>query len=457
MGEASYHHGALKRRVWKIALPATGENLLQTSLVMVDTLMIARYGAVALAAAAMAGVIVWRAQMTFGCIDRGAMAMAARCAGARDHERLGLAVAQSILIAVVIGTAMAFGGIWLAPDLLRWMKADSEVQRVGTAYLQIIAAASIPRLFFAVIAASLRATGDTRTPMWISLWMNLLNVVLNFPLIYGIPAIAAIGFSGFAGLGLTGSGISTSIALVFAGAVVAWKIFSGRATFQVHRSQFRPHWPTIRTLVRISFPSFIEESLLSIGFLIFFRFIALLGTAALAAHAISTRIESLSFMGGVGFAIAAAALVGQALGEKNVEMARAAFRLSTKHCVVLMSCVAVGLVAFAKPIVSVFAPGAPAIADVAAILLMIAAVEQPMLGAGMALGGALRGAGDTVTPMISSLVCGIGIRVGVAWWLAFPMGWGIYGIYFGTMADWAVRSAMLYLFFRLERWTRIKI
>lgn len=419
--------------------------------------MIARYGPVALAGAAMSGVILWRAQMTFGCIDRGTMALAARCAGADDKERLGKTVGQSILIAIFVGVCMAISGVLLAPQLLIWMKAEADVIAAGTPYLQIIAVASVPRLVFAVIAASLRATGDTKTPMWVTLWMNLLHVLLNFPLIYGIPAIAAIGFGGTAALGLTGSGVSTAVSMLFSASVVSWMLFHGKAGFHLKRRHFVPHLPTLRTILKVSIPSFIEEFLLSFGFLIFFRFIAVLGTAALAAHAIASRLEALSFMAGLGFAVAAAALVGQALGAKNVPQAKDAFRLTTKYGVLTMSAVAVGLMVFADPIVRVFSPGNPEIQQVAALLLIIAAIEQPVLAIAMALGGGLRGAGDTVSPMIASIICGTFIRVGASWWLAFYMGFGIYGIYIGTMMDWTARSMILYLFFRNERWARINL
>ncbi len=447
----------MKRRVLKVALPAIGENLLLTSLMMVDTLMIARFGPVALAAAAMAGIIIWRAQMTFGCIDKGTMALTSRYYGAGDIERAARGVAQSILVALVIGSGMAVAA-WLgAPLFLRWMKADDAVLAAGTPYLVIIGIASVPRMLFAVIGTSLRATGDTHTPMWITLWMNVLNIILNFPLIYGIPAIPGIGFDGTPGLGLTGSGISTAIALLFSAVAVSWVVVSGRAVYRLKWSYFRPDLSLIKTLLRVSFPSFIEEGLISFGFLAFFRFIAVLGTTALAAHAIASRIEALSFMAGVGFAVAAAALVGQALGRKNLAEAYEAFRISTKYSVAVMSVIAVGLIVLSGPIVSLFAPGEFEIQEMAALLVVIAAIEQPLLGISMTLGGGLRGAGDTVTPMISTLVCSIGIRVGASYWFAFPMGYGIYGIYFGTMADWLVRSLLLYLFFRWERWTRIKL
>ncbi len=448
---------ALKRRVWHIALPAIGENVLHTSLMMVDTLMIGRYGPVALAAAAISGVIIWRAQMTFACLDRGTMAMVARATGANDSEKAARSVAQALNLGVIIGFIVALLGVILAPQLLTAMKAAPDVTRAGTPYLQIIAIATLPRVVFAVSAAALRATGDTRYPMWVGLYMNIISIALNFPLIFGIPAIPLLGFDGWGGLGLTGAGISTAISILFAAAMVTAKLFSGQASFHLRRDHFLPHLETIRTLVRISIPAFIEETLLSIGFLIFFRFIAVLGTAALAAHAISTRIEAVSFMAGLGFTVAASALVGQSLGQKNVELARHAFRFSTKYCVIMMSFIAILLIIFAEPIVKAFAPGQPEITQVAAILLVIAAIEQPVLGIGMTLGGGLRGAGDTITPMYSSLICGIFLRVAAAWFFAFQMGWGIYGIYLGTMVDWLVRSIFLYWFFKMERWTRIKI
>jgi len=244
---------------------------------------------------------------------------------------------------------------------------------------------------------------------------------------------------------------------MFSAVAVSWVVLSGRAAYQLRWSYFRPNFQVLKTLLRVSFPSFIEETLISFGFLVFFRFIAILGTTALAAHAIASRIEALSFMAGVGFAVAAAALVGQALGRKDVNQARDAFRISTKYCVVLMSAVAVGLVLLAGPIVSLFAPGQPEIQEIAALLVVIAAIEQPLLGIGMTLGGGLRGAGDTVNPMISTLICSIGIRIGASYFFAFTLGYGIYGIYLGTMVDWLGRSVFLYLFFRWERWTRIKL
>lgn len=441
----------VSRRVWRLAVPAIGENLLQTSLLLVDTIMIAPFGPAPLAAAAIAGTLYWRAHTTFGCIEKGTTAMVARYSGEGDREKVAVAVAQSIWLALFLGIAMSVLGVMSASTLLRWMGGAPEVVAVGTPYLQIIMLASVARLFFIVATASLRGAGDTRSPMYITLLMNFSNIAFNFPLIYGVAAI------GLPALRLTGSGISTALSLLFGSVAIAWVFYRGRSKFQIRPHHFRPNFGFMGKILRISGSSLLEELIITAGFLTFFYFITSFGTATLAAHSIATRIESLSFMAGFGFTIASSTLVGQSLGQRNVPLARMSFQISTTYCVLLMSAIAVGLIVFGSAIVNLFAWGDESIAAIALPLLIIAAVEQPMLGAAMSMGGGLRGAGDTFRPMLTSLVGNVLVRVGACYVLAFPLGLGIYGIYIGTLIDWIVRAALLLYFYRQGRWAHVRI
>lgn len=446
----------LDRRVFALALPAIGENLLHTTLLLVDTLMVAPFGSIPLAASAIAGVITWRAHMTFGCIEKGTTALVARYTGSGDHEKVGAAVAQSIILAAVMGGLMTVFGWYLASNLLIWMKAEPDVVASGTPFLQIIMLASLPRLFLSVASASLRGSGDTRSPMYVTLGMNVTNILFNYPLIYGIPALAVLQFGGWPGLQLTGSAISTALSLFLAAAALGWIMYHGRSRFQVGLRHFRPNFPIMKSIIRISWPSLVEELLITIGFLAFFRFITEMGTATIAAHTIATRVESLSFMAGFGFAIAASTLVGQSLGQKNILQAHQSFRLTTKYCVLLMTCISVFLILGGGVVVQLFARE-ESVEWTARTLLLIAAVEQPLLGIVMTLGGGLRGAGDTFNPMLTSLVGNVIIRVGVCYFLAFTLGWGIMGIYLGTLVDWMVRSAMLFHFYHKGNWSQVKV
>lgn len=434
--------------MWELSLPAIGENLLQTALLIVDTLMIAQFGSVALAASVSATTILWRAHMTLGGIDRGTVAMVSRYYGERNLENVGATVAQSIYLALAIGTGVGLVGLAFSRQFFEWMGASPQVVAEGTPFLRVIFLASAARMFFFVGSASLRAAGDTRSPMWITLGMNAVNLLFNYLLIFG--------HWGLPRLGLLGSGISTTLSIAFSAVALAWVLFQGRTNFRLALHHFRPNFGLMRTLLRIAAPSFIEEGLISIGVLVFFSFIAGMGTDVLAAHGISSRVESVSYMAGVGFAVAAATLVGQSLGMKSLDLARKSFYRSTLFCVLLMSVIAAGLILFATPLLSAFHP-TKEVLQIAQLLLVIAAIEQPLLGITMTLGGGLRGAGDTVSPMYVSLAGNILIRIFLVHWLAFGLKLGIYGVYLGTVIDWLVRSALLFYFYHQGRWARVRI
>jgi putative MATE family efflux protein len=347
-----------------------------------------------------------------------------------------------------MGFVLTVSGVLLAPDFLRWMCSPPEVVEAGAPYLRVIFLVSAARLFFFVAAASLRGAGDTRSPMWITLWMNLINIVFNYLLIFGK--------FGFPELKLLGSGVSTSISLLFAAGAVGWILATGRSHFHLRLRHFRPDGQVIRRLLRLAVPGFAEEMVISVGFLIFFSYIARLGTTVLAAHSLATRLEALSFMAGFGFSVAAATLVGQSLGMKSVELAKRSFRRTTVFTVVVMSAVAVALILFGRPVLALFCP-AEEVMDLANALLIISAVEQPLLGIVMTLSGGLRGAGDTVSPMISSAIGNLFLRIFVVYWLAFPLGLGIYGVVIGTMIDWIVRALVLFYFYSRGKWSLVKV
>jgi putative MATE family efflux protein len=444
-----FNDATVDRHIWGLTVPAVGESLLQTSLLLVDTLMISRFGSVAIAASAVSGTILWRSHMTFGCIERGTTAMVARASGEGDRERASRVVAQSILLACAIGVAMMLAGVLGARKYLEWMGAMPDVVDAATPYLRVIFLASLPRLFNFVSTAALRGVGDTRTPMRISFWMNIQHIATNFVLIFG--------HLGFPRLGLLGSGISTALAMCSSAAAITWVVARDASYFRLRPRHFRPHTPTLRTLLRLAVPAFLDELVVSIGFLVFFSYIARLGTSVLAAHAISTRTESVSFMVGFGFSVAAATMVGQALGMGSVSLARLVFRRTTAYCVGAVALVALLLILRGETFMRwMFHPEEEVLA-VARMLILIAAVEQPLLGLVFTLSGGIRGAGDTLSPMIASAVGNILVRIFIVHWLAFGLGWGIFGVYIGTVIDWVARVAILFAAYAHGRWTRMRV
>ncbi|MCX7626335.1 MAG: MATE family efflux transporter [Candidatus Sumerlaeaceae bacterium] len=439
---------SLTRTIVRLASPAVAENLLQTLLLMIDTFMVAYYGSVPIAAAAAAGMLLWRLHMTLGCIERGTTAMVARRWGEGSREGAAQASGQSLLLAIVIGGLLTLGGILWTPQLLRAIHTPEETIPTAVPYMRVVLAASIPRLVFFVGAASIRAIGNTSVPMYIALAMNISNIFFNYLLIYGKW--------GFPELKLFGSGISTAIALVLAALVITCYLVRASHGPVLRLRHLRPCSKTIRTICRISLPSLLEEVVISIGFLVFFSFVTRLGTIPLAAHALATRLESLSFMAGVGFSTAAATLVGQALGCGSVSLARQSFRQTTKLAVGVMSAVAMTLVVIGRQLLQLFCNEAEVV-ELAYLILLITAVEQPLLAIAMTLSGGLRGAGETVSPMLASLLGNLVVRISASYLLAFPLGLGIYGIVLGTIVDWLVRCAILYIGYAADRWSKVEL
>lgn len=439
---------SLSCTIARLATPAVVENLLQTLLLMIDTFMVAYYGSIPIAAAAAAGMLLWRLHMTLGCIERGTTAMVARRWGEGSREGAAQASGQSLLLAIVIGTILTAAGIAWTPELLRSIHTPEETITTAVPYMRVVLAASIPRLVFFVGAASIRAIGNTSVPMYIALLMNVSNIFFNYLLIYGKW--------GFPELKLFGSGISTAIALVLATFIVIGYLIRAPQGPGLRMRHLRPCLKTIRTIWKISLPSLLEEVVISIGFLVFFSFVTRLGTVPLAAHALATRLESLSFMAGVGFSTAAATLVGQALGRGSVFMARQSFRQTTKLAVAVMSAVAVALVVVGRQLLGLFCREAEVV-ELAYLILLIAAVEQPLLAIAMTLSGGLRGAGETVSPMLASLLGNLVVRISASYVLAFPLGLGIYGIVLGTIVDWLMRCVILYIGYASDKWSRIEL
>lgn len=430
-------------------MPAIVENILQTSIFIIDALMISRLGAKYLAAAVLSGSIIWRISFTLACVQAGTVAMVARFYGGRDYKRVSETIGQGLLLGAIVGTVALLIGTIGARTFLQVMGGAEDVVAVGTPYMRIIFFASIFRFILFMGTASLRGAGDTKTPMFITLLMNIVNAILNWVLIFGIWI--------FPRLELTGAAIASAISMTLGSFLVVYVLLTGKSLVKVGTEAIRRfNTGIIRQIIRISLPSGAEQILMSIGFLIFVRMVAELGTVTLAAHGITLRIESVSWMIGVGFAIATTTLVGQSLGQEDISLAKRSFKNGMLLATTAMTFLGIMFLTFTRPLISLFAPESEVL-EIAVICLRITAFEQPLIAITMTYAGGIRGAGDTLSPMITGILGNIFIRVMVGYVLAFTLGMGIVGIYLATVIDWACRSVVIFGFYRTGKWERVVI
>ena len=191
--------------------------------------------------------------------------------------------------------------------------------------------------------------------------------------------------------------------------------------------------------------------------MLFTRILSSLGTVAVAAHQIALRVESLAFMPGFGMATAAAALVGQALGARQQAIAERGIQRTLMMGGLTMAVLAFSFAAFAPSIVGLFGVQDVEMAALAATAIRVSSLEVFGLCTLMILGGCLRGAGDTRTPMVVTAVGTFFFRVPITYLFAITLGGGLRGLWLATAVDWSMRALVMFALYRRGRWKTVQV
>jgi multidrug resistance protein, MATE family len=345
-------------------------------------------------------------------------------------------------------------GLFLLPAMAELFRVPDSpaVTVMARSFLRIEASVFLFLCLDAVASGILRAAGRTLFPMVATLVANLLNIGLNWVFIYGNL--------GAPRMGLTGAALATAVSLGVQGSLTFGYLWMRGSPIPLTVAGLRGvSRDSVSRLVRVSIPAAVEPVILQSGFLFYNKAITLLGAAPMAAHRAAITVESLTFMPAYGFGVAGSAVVGQFLGAGRPDKADAGLKECARLSTWMLSAVGVAFCFLAGPLVRIFlrGPGSEEAVFAASLCLKISAFEQPFMALAMALGGGLRGAGDTKSPVIVGILGVWGVRVPLAWALAFPAGLGLNGIWITMIADWAVRTAVFSLIYRRGRWKAIKL
>jgi putative MATE family efflux protein len=434
------------RRVLSLALPAVGEQVLNMTVGLVDTFMVGHLGAAAVAAVGLSNQAVMFVTMFFAAVATGVTALIARHTGAGEVAMGNRVLHQGYLIGVLIGVALTALSVALAPGIMVVLRAPDEVLAPGALYLRFAAAGFLLASWMFIGNAALRGSGDTRTPLFIMLVVNIVNIVVAALFIYGPGP--------FPQLGVTGSALGAAVGRGVGGLLVTAVLLRGRHGLRLRFSQLRPDWTQVRRIANIGLPAGAEQMLMRIGMMTYAATVAGLGTQAYAAHQLALQGESIAFMPGFGFAVAATTLVGQGLGADQPERSRRDGYLSQRLAIGLMSLMGVVFFVFAAPILDVFIDD-PEVVNLGVWPLRLVAFSQPALATLLVLSGGLRGAGDTrATLMITAL--GLwGVRVPLAMLLTGPL--GLLGAWIAMGVDLDLRGLGMFLRFRSGKWAQVKV
>ncbi|MBA3470168.1 MAG: MATE family efflux transporter, partial [Herpetosiphonaceae bacterium] len=316
--------GSQRGIVLRLGLPAVGEQLLSLMVGLVDTYVVGHLSLAvaaqmgysretALASVGIAGQINWTLMTLFMAVALGCTVVVARFVGAGERDLANRALRQALLIGLLMGGLALLLAYVFAPQLLAILGAAPEVRQNGAGYLRISTLAFPLTALLFIGNAALRGSGDTRTPLLVMLVVNGINAVLSSLLVNGNAGLPALGINGAA----IGAGIGQSVG----GLIIIAMLIRGRSGLRVSQVP-RPERALMWRILRQGLPYGAEQFVFQAALLVFVHFITGIGTTAYAAHTTIITIESISFLPGMGIAVAATTLVGQSMGAKRPDIAR---------------------------------------------------------------------------------------------------------------------------------------
>lgn len=434
----------IRQQVFSLALPVVLSSLLQRSVGIVDIFLVGGLGAASIAAVGIAQIMVFVAMSVSWGVNVGVTVQVSQLWGAGRRAEAAQAAYQAMLLAVAAAGLIMLLGLSFGGRVATLLGAAPAVQGIIGDYTKIIFTFIFFTISINVISGIMHGTGDTKTPLYSTLLVNLLHVAVAYPLIYGHLGLPALGVKGAA----IAVAISESMGAIF----LFVRSLRKRYISITRRVEIKF---TVMT-VKLGLPILVDRLLQNAGSLVFAKIILLYGTTVYAAHQVGLAIEAFSFMPGYGIAVAAATMVGQSLGAGRPAEARLSAYEANRLAVFLMA--AMGLVFFFFPYALLRAfTSDPEVIRYGIMYMKIVAFAQIPLAITMVAAGSLRGAGDTGFIMFATIAGMWMVRLPVAAVLATLFKAPIRYVWSVMILDWLVRMGLLIWRYRKESWGKLEI
>lgn len=399
--------------VVKLAWPTMLEQLLFTAVQYIDTFMVSSLGTLATAAVGCTTTVNWLIGSAVSALGVGFLAYISQALGAGDVPRAKKAAAQSVLVMLIVGALTTALTLSLSGVIPKWMQADEAIRETASTYFFILYLPMFFRTAQIIFGTVLRAAGDTRTPMRVSILVNLVNVAGNFLLIY--PTRTASFFKSTvtipgAGLGVIGAAAASAAAFVVGGILIT-AAFLRHPEVSPRGESLRPQKDVLSACMKIALPNMAQRFCTSLGYVVFASCINSLGQIATAAHTIANTVESAFYVPGYGMQTAAATLTGNAIGANDKKRIPALSKVILLLEIGMMIVSGGLLFAFAPSLVRIFSKDEEVIRLGSTVLRMVA-LSEPFYGVSIVTEGMLQGAGKTGVPFIFNVLCMWGARIG---------------------------------------------
>ncbi len=441
------NHLAMLPAIFTLAWPTMFEQLMQTAVQYIDTAMVGTLGTQATAAVGATSTVNWLVGSSVGALGVGFLTFIARSYGAGEKEKASSYTAQAVFVTIVTGILFTILTLSLSSMVPVWMKVDPAIQNLAAVYFAIIYAPMLPRAATIIFGTVLRAAGDTKTPMRVGICINIINIILNFFLIFPTTVYTLgsleITIPG-AGLGVIGAAIASAIAFTLGGVymtIALWKhpVISPRG------QKLTPDMTILKPCLKVAFPNMLQRFGTSLGYVFFASMINSLGDISTAAHTIANTVESAFYIPGYGMQTAAATLAGNALGANDKQRMKDFARTIIAIEVILMIFTGGLLFVFAPAMMELFTKD-PEVIRLGSTVLRMVALSEPFYGVSIIIEGILQGVGKTITPFVYNIIGMWGIRIIGTFICTQILG-------FGLVSAWAcmiTHNLLLFLMFLIH-------
>ena len=468
----SITEGSLVRPLFNLAWPIIAIQLLQVTYNIADTLYLGRLSTDAVGALSLAFPLIFLLISVAGGFTTAGAILVAQYTGAEGDSSAGKVVGQTFTTVGALSVVIGLVGFFYTRPALELLPSNTntsaDVIPLAADYMEFFFL-GIPFIFgFFLFSALMRGYGDTRKPMYVMVVSVVANILLDPFFIFGFEGNPLLGWlqlgglesallsaTGFSGLGIQGAALATILSRGVAAVIGMYLLFGTSVGPAVELGHLSPDLSFIRDILRLGTPSMVEQSTSALAMVTLTAMVVTFSPPVVAAYGLGNRIISLVFLPAMGLGRAIDTMVGQNLGAERSDRASRAVYLAVSASAGVMLVVAVGALAFADPIVSVFlgdVEDAAATIEFGVEYLRVRSVEFAFLGVSQVLLGAFRGAGNTGTAMTISIITLWVGRVGTVVVLVFLVGMGETGLWIGMAVGNVLGAAVAVPWFLRGTW-----
>ena len=432
-----------------LSYPIMAGMVSRTLLSFMDTLMVGRLGAVSIASVGLGSTTVWVVIYLFFSLGVGTQIMTSRRYGERNYKECGNLLNNAVMFSVIAALVFTALGFMESRRIFKFIAVDPLVYHYGSSYIRIRIFEVFSFTIISVFAGFFNGIGITRIHMCVMLIVNIMNIFLNYLLIFGK--------FGFPRLEVTGAALASTIS-TYLGAIVIVLISLKEKYWEkfLYFKNLKVSLNTLTTLLKLSYPNALKNFFILSGYMIFLKFIGIIGTKDLAASIICLTVTSISWMPAVGIGVATVTLVGQSLGSRESKLAERYSWESIKLSLVIMGSIGVLFMVFPKWIMEIFTSDTEIIQK-GTTVLRILGVIQFFDAFGIILSSSLEGAGKTFFVGFSEILFFWLVFIPLSYLLGVFFEFGIIGSWIAMIAYFFGFDIVLFRNFKKGRWKKHKV